>query len=190
MEKELLVRRGMHCLIALAPVYFLLPEDLPFLGVPKWVGLIVFLAIVSVFEALRRMTGMTFLGLRPHEQTGVASFAWAAAGITFVLWLIPKDLATAALIGMAFVDPLAGELRSRYGEKPQMMGVSVLVYFMITFSALVLWGNHGVVGSGFIALVGAGVAIPAEAFKSKYIDDDFAMLVYPAIVMSWVAEAV
>lgn len=190
MEREVLVRRCVHCLIALAPIYFLLPDDLPVLGVRRWVLLIAFLGSISVFDAWRRWKRITFFGLRPHEKENIASFAWAAAGITFVLWLIPKDLATAALIGMAFVDPLAGELRQKYRQKPLLVSVPIIAYFSIVLSTVVLWGDHTILGSALIAFVGACVAIPSEAIKIKYFDDDFSMLVFPAIIMSWVAEVV
>lgn len=189
-EREVLVRRIAHCFIALAPLYFLFPDDLPVLNVRRWVLLIVFLTSISIFDAWRRWKGITLLGLRPHEKERIASFAWAAAGITFVLWLIPKDLATATLISMAFVDPLAGELRREYGKSRSSPVVALLVYFALAFSTLALWGDHSVTACAFIAFFGAVVAIPSEAIKTKYLDDDFSMLVFPAIVMSWVAEAV
>lgn len=188
MKKDVLVRRSVHGLIALAPLYFLLPDDLPVIGLRRWVLLIAFLVGIGAFDAWRRHKGLTFLGLRPHERKGIASFAWASAGITFVLWLIPQDIATAALVSMAFVDPLAGELRVKHGKKPWPVMASAIVYFALALSIMALWGDHTVVQSMLLAFVGAGVAIPSEAFKVRYMDDDFAMLVFPAIVMSWAAE--
>jgi len=188
MDKEVLVRRGVHCLIALAPIYFLLPDDLPVIGLRRWVLLIAFLVGIGLFDAWRRAKGITFLGLRPHERKGTASYAWAAAGITFVLWLIPQDIATATLVSMAFVDPLAGELRAKYGQKPLLVTASLAAYFLLAFSVMVLWGDHTAGQSAILAVVGAVVAIPSEAVKVKYIDDDFSMLVFPAVVVSWVAE--
>jgi len=189
MKKEALIRRSVHCLIAFAPLYFLLPDDLPVIGLRRWVLLIAFLVSIGVFDAWRRHRGITFLGLRSHERKGIASFAWAAAGITFVLWLIPQDIATAALVSMAFVDPLAGELRSNYGEKPWPVAASVLAYFALAFLIMASWGDHTAVQSMGLAFIGAGIAIPSELLKIRYVDDDFSMLVFPAIAMTWVAAA-
>jgi dolichol kinase len=187
MDREVLVRRLVHCLIALAPLYFLIPDDLPVIDVRRWVLLIIFFVGVSVFEAWRRWKKITFLGLRPHEKEQIASFAWAAAGITFVLWLIPKDLATATLIGMAFTDPLAGELRKTYGSRPSVFVASFAVYFLLAFSVLAIWADHHVTACAIIALAGALVAIPSEVVKLPVIDDDFVMLAVPGVVMGVLA---
>jgi dolichol kinase len=187
-EKDVLVRRLMHCLIALAPLYFLIPDDLPVPNVRRWVLLIVFFAAVSIFDTWRRLNKVPIFGLRPHEQEGIASFAWAAAGITFVLWLIPKPLATATLISMAFVDPLAGELRRVYGKKIWVHAASIAVYFALAFSTLALWGDHAITSCVIIALIGALVAIPSEAIKMKVLDDDFLMLVVPGVAMGVAAQ--
>jgi hypothetical protein len=187
-EKEILVRRMMHSLIALAPLYFLLPDDLPVINVRRWVLLIVFLAAVSVFDVWRRINKVPIFGLRPHEQESIASFAWAALGITLVLWMIPKPLATATLLGMAFVDPLAGELRRSFGKKAWVIAASIGVYFAISFSTLALWGDHTIALCTVLAMIGALVAIPSEAIKVKVIDDDFLMLALPGVAVGVAAR--
>jgi dolichol kinase len=187
-DKEVLVRRFMHCLIALAPLYFLIPDDLPVINVRRWVLLIVFFAAVSIFDTWRRLNKIPIFGLRPYEQERIASFAWAAAGITFVLWMIPKPLATAALISMAFVDPLAGVLRQAYGNKNWVLAASTAAYFVLAFSTLALWGDHAILICAVLALVGALTAIPSEAIKVKVLDDDFLMLVIPGVAMGVAAQ--
>lgn len=187
-EREIVVRRLMHCLIALAPIYFLLPDDLPVINMRRWVLLIVFFVGVSIFDTWRRINKVPIFGLRPHEEDSVASFAWAAAGITFVLWMIPKPLATAVLIGMAFVDPLAGELRRVHGKKPWVYGASAAVYFALAFSTLAIWGDHSIPLSAVLALIGAAVAIPSEAIKVGVIDDDFLMLALPGVAVGVAAQ--
>jgi dolichol kinase len=187
MKKEVVVRRLVHCLIALAPLYFLLPDDLPIIGLRRWVLLIAFIVGIGAFDAWRRYKGITFMGLRPHERKGIASFAWAAAGVTFVLWLITQDIATASLVSMALVDPLAGELRGKYGKKSWPVGVSGLAYFVLALTVMALWGDHTMSQSLILATVGAVVAIPSELAKMRYLDDDFTMLVFPAAAMSLIA---
>jgi dolichol kinase len=187
MEKDVLVRRFAHCLIALAPLYFLLPDDLPLIGLRRWVLLIAFIVGIGVFDAWRRYKGITFLGLRPHERKGIASYAWAAAGVTFVLWLITQDIATAALVSMAFVDPLAGELRAKFGRQSWLIWTCGLAYFVLALTVMAFWGDHTMEQSLILATVGAVVAIPSELAKVRYFDDDFSMLVFPAIAMSLTA---
>lgn len=187
MRKEVLVRRFIHGLIALAPLYFALPVELPVAPLRRWMLLMAFFIGISVFEAARLWRGITFLGLRPHEKRQIASFAWAAAGITLLLWLFPQDIASAALVGMALVDPLCGELRGIKMRRPNVMAISFAVYFGLCLVILAAVGDHGILAFAPVALAGAIVAIPSECFKIRYIDDDFLMLVLPAIVMAAVA---
>jgi hypothetical protein len=183
MMRDVIVRRLSHALIALAPLYYAIPEDLPYIGLRRWVLLIAFFVAVSMFEAMRLWKGIMFLGLRPHERDQIASFAWAAAGITIVLWLFPHEIATAALIGMAIVDPLIGELRNSTDARIAVT-VSSGVYLLLGISALLLSGEMSFLFAGALACVGAAVAIASENLEIKHIDDDFLMAVLPAVAMT------
>jgi len=183
MKRDIAVRRLTHVLIAFAPLYYSIPVDLPYVGLRRWVLLIAFFAAVSMFEAIRLWKGITFLGLRPHERTQIASFAWAAAGITLVLWLFPHEIATAALIGMAIVDPLIGELRNSIDARIAVP-VSSGVYLVLCISALLLSSEMSFLFAGALASVGAAVAIASENLEIKYVDDDFLMAVLPAVAMT------
>lgn len=183
MEREVLFRRFVHCLIALAPVYYLLPVDIEPLGVRRWVLLIAFFAIVSSVEAARLLMGWTFFGLRPHERSQIASFVWAAAGITVALWFFREDVATAAIIGMAFVDPLAGELRKRGRVMHVTVGVPILAYAALSVTVLHLYGLMSPLSVVVVSIIGATTAVSAERRKVRYIDDDFLMIVVPCLLM-------
>lgn len=183
-EREVLVRRAAHVAIALAPLYYLLPDDLPVCGLRRWVLLIAFFAGIAAFETIRLRKGFTFMGLRPHERRHIASFVWAAAGITTVLWVFPYDIAAAALVGMAFADPLAGEMRSRGRSERSTVAASFVVYLALCSAVLVLWNDRSVALNLAIALFGAATAVSAELIKTRYVDDDFLMLVLPALVMT------
>jgi dolichol kinase len=187
MKEEVVIRRAFHCLIALAPVYYLLPVDLPVIGVRRWVVLIAFFAIIILIEVIRLPKGILFLGMRPHEKDQIASFVWAAAGITAALWLFPHDIATATLVGMAFVDPLAGELRSHGVGTRRNIGVSSIVYFVICTTVLVLANDRVLPGLLLLAVVGTVIAIGSEQFKNVHVDDDFLMVCAPGLAMTALA---
>ena len=186
MQREVVVRRVVHLSIALAPLYFLVPDDLPLVGLRRWVLLILFFAGIAVFEVLRLRLGMTFLGLRPHETHQIASFAWAAAGITFVLWIFPHDIAIAAQGGCAVVDPLAGELRSARKSKEVVIMVSLGVYTLLALTVYLV-ADWRLAHALALALSGSVVGVLAELDKNPYIDDDFLMAVTPAVVTGFLA---
>jgi hypothetical protein len=190
MKKEVVIRRVIHGLMALAPIYYLLPVDLPVIGVRRWVLLITFFAIIIVIEVIRLPKGILILGLRPHEKNQIASFVWAAAGITAALWLFPHDIATTVIVGMAFVDPLAGELRTHGVGKWRNIGASSIVYFAICSAILVLANDRSLLVLMLLASVGTVIAIGSEHFKSVHVDDDFLMVCAPGIAMTALALVV
>lgn len=183
MDRPALFRRTIHCLLALAPAYYLLPEELPGVGWGRWVLLIGFFLIVSMVEVVRHLMGWTFFGLRPHERDQIASFVWAAAGVTIALWLFREDVATAAIIGMALVDPLAGELRRVRPGSALSLTVPLATYFVIAVSVLHLWGAMPVTHLVLAGALGAVTAVIAERAKTRYVDDDFLMILLPCLVM-------
>ena len=184
MERSIVLRRLVHCLVALAPVYYLLPVELPGTPVHRWHLLIAFFATIMLFEAWRLHQGISFLGLRPHERNTIASFAWAAAGITTALWFMPMEVATPVLIGMGLIDPLVGELRrigARQSAQIAMPWLAYAVICMISFSVMV--ENHTALIFA-ASIIGASLAVGAERIRLPVIDDDFLMVVVPGAVMS------
>ena len=189
MEREVFVRRMAHAAVALAPIYYLLPVDLPVVGFRRWILLIVFISAMFAFESVRVWKKFTFLGLRPHEKDRLASHAWAAVGLVLVLWLFPRDIASGAIVGWALVDPLMGEMRSRKMRPRTVVIVSAAFYLVLALIMFFLWSERSSADFAVLALVGTAVAIPAEYVKIRHIDDDFMMSVLPALGMLGVAVA-
>ncbi len=187
MDNETVLRRVAHLLIALAPLYYVLPVNLPLVGIHRWTVVVVFFVAILVFEGYRLWKGITFLGLRPHEKNQIASFAWAAAGITAVLWLSPHDIASAALVGMALVDPLAGELRFAGAHVRKRTAASLVAYFAICLGILLAWDVRPVIELLLLSSVATVLAVASEGVKTRYVDDDFLMSVVPAAAMSGLA---
>lgn len=183
MKIEVLVRRSIHCLLGLAPLYYLIPVELSF-GVRRWVLLIAFFAAVIGFEAIRLWRGFTILGLRPHEKNQIASFVWAAAGVTLVLWVFEQDIASAAIVGMAIVDPIAGELRAAKKSDRVSIGVPLIVYFVVCLSVLFVAGSRELPALISLSVLGSITAIAAERPNIPSVDDDFLMTVVPAVAMT------
>ncbi|OGS42674.1 MAG: hypothetical protein A3K67_05590 [Euryarchaeota archaeon RBG_16_62_10] len=101
-----------------------------------------------------------------------------------MLWVFPYDIATAALVGMAVTDPLAGELRSRGTPDRTNVVVAFAAYFALCCAVLVLWDDRAAAVNLAISMFGAAAAVSSELIKTRYVDDDFLMLVIPALVMT------
>ncbi len=184
MDREVVVRRIIHGLIALAPLYYLFPIELTSFGLKRWMLLVAFLGAIMAFEIVRLAKGITFFGMRPHEKTQIASFAWAAAGIVITLWLFPQEVASVAIVGMALVDPLAGEMRRAAFKDRNSVSISLVAYLVLAFSMLLAISDFDSMGCLGMAAVGAMLAIPSEWFEVPYVDDDFLMMVVPAVGMT------
>ena len=184
MDQSNVLRRTVHMLIALAPLYYLLPVEFAEVPLKRWQLLIAVFVVVAVFEAVRLRRGVTFTGLRPHERDSIASFAWAAAGITIALWLMPMEIATPVLVGMGLCDPLAGELRRRAVSKWIPFALPVIAYFAICMTFVSLMTDTHLIIVVSISLIGSWLAVAAERYRSKLVDDDFLMIVVPGTVMS------
>ncbi|UCE91949.1 MAG: hypothetical protein JSV90_02045 [Methanobacteriota archaeon] len=184
MDRSHVVRRAVHMSVALAPLYYLLPVEFEGVPVRRWQLLMVFFFVVAVFEAIRLRRGMTFTGLRPHEMHSIASFAWAAAGVTAALWLMPMEIATPVLIGMGLCDPLAGELRRKKTPMLCQIALPVVAYFMICVGALALMTESALVLIVTISVAGSFLAMATERYRIRFVDDDFLMIVMPGALMS------
>lgn len=187
--KGTLLRRLIHMALGLAPIYYLFPVELPFFGLRRWVLLIGFFALIAFIEYLRLRRRVVFYGLRPYEKDQIASFAWSAAGLTLVLWCFPHDIASVAIVGMALIDPLMGELRPLRVQIPVKVGLALAAYAFIGLTIFGISGHWTFAQTAILSAMGAAVAIPSEWYKIAYVDDDFLMMTVPAIVMAWLSLA-
>jgi hypothetical protein len=101
--------------------------------------------------------------------------------------LFPQDIASGALVAMALVDPIAGEIRAAKIRDAIGVPIALLSYFLLCLAASWFVGDREFVVYAIMAAVGSAAAIPSERFKVRIADDDFLMLVLPALAMACVA---
>ena len=185
MRGEHLFRRFIHLCTPLFLAYYWLPSPLWPDGPEKMQGLFVVLGIVYVFEAFRLSTQRTMPGMRHYEETRLASYAWASTGLAVLFLTVPVEIATPVVLGMAWVDPLIGELRGK--DSPNYPSVPIAVYFILALVPLTYFYGPDLRVVA-ISLVIAPLAVWVEAKRWWKLDDDFTMLVVPgavAAVMAW-----
>ncbi len=173
-------RRILHGLGGGAIAYYLLPVDLigPF---SKLDLLLALLAGVLLLEALRLGAGFDLPTVRPYERRRLASFAFFAIALTLALLLFPVPIGAATILGASWVDPLAGELRLSSRLRRSYPILPGLIYLGLATSMLVAWSPITLAPALAVAAGMAVVALAAEYPKSRWIDDDLAMTLLPAL---------
>lgn len=173
------LRRLVHLSAPLFLVYYFLPEEIQ--GVDKQLGLVVLLTVILVFEALRLRFHWDIIGYRDYEYGRISAPVWAAIGLTLTFLFFPLELAAPAVIGMAFTDPLIGELRRRKSPLyPVLPTAFYLALVLGTFTLLMGLSWQTILAS----VVATVLAISVERVRIKYVDDDFLMLVVPLLGMA------
>lgn len=166
-------------LAVLGVSYYYIPHYiLP--GLPKHEALIALLMVILAFESVRLQLNIRIAGLRQHEYYGLSSFSWAFMGICMVVLFFPFAIALASFMGMAFMDPLAGELR-RIGRE-RLANVIWPISFIL-FTAVLFFHYVPITIPFSMGFTGSTVSWLSEKLKFRSIDDDFLMSVLPAACM-------
>ncbi|MEW5760476.1 MAG: hypothetical protein AB1779_06905 [Candidatus Thermoplasmatota archaeon] len=175
MDNEKLLRRIFHMSAIVFLFYYLLPDNL-WIDFPKNLAVLIVLMFILFIEIFRLSTRKIFFGLRENEKVRMASYAWAALGLSIGFIFFPMKYVVPVIIGMAIVDPLIGELRnSKYKNLYPILPFAV--YALILFIFLFQFSQSPLLI--LFALVGSFVALAVEFPKIKYIDDDFLLIFVP-----------
>ena len=173
-----LIRRAVHMSAPLLLIYYALPD--PLFGMPRAAFAMSILALAMVVELVRLIICPEVVGMRCYERTQVSAAAWAAFGAVTSMVLFPIGIVAPAICGMAFVDPLIGELRCRGSRLHPLLPAAV--YLVMTTALLSL--SYGIDSRIVLAAsMATAVAIGVESLSSHLVDDDFLMVVAPLLVL-------
>ena len=177
MFNEQIYRRFNHTVAACFVIFFLFPQKV--FGLERiYLAIILWIVIITI-EYLRLKNKFELVGMRDYEQTRIAGFVWFATG-TSILFIFtemgafPQSIAIATIIMAAYTDPVIGEANRNLGGN-WGLGLGFLCAFLIYVS---------VIGSIFYSVMGALVAVIVERPKLKWFDDDLAMQIFPAAILS------
>lgn len=170
----------MHLLTALGALYYFLPKHL-LPDIEKETAFVLLLMLILAFESLRIQLSIKIIGMRPYEYSRLSAFAWAFLGMATVDLFFPFYIALPALLGMALLDPLAGELRLRGRARATVVIYPIsFIIFLVSMYLLHIPLNLTL----FYSAGGSTVSWLSEHFKFKAVDDDYLMSVLPAVAVS------
>jgi hypothetical protein len=175
-----IVRRSVHCILALATIYYLLPEPLFIEGVHRWHVLLGAVLIACTVEFVRLKRKKTFPGMRSYEESRIASYVYAVIGAAVVLSISPDIVGVPCILGMAWCDPIAGELRRAKIDKMRVATFTAITYALIALFSLTILRAEPTTMILLIAVM-TPLAVLSEQIEIRHLDDDFTMLVIPAV---------
>ncbi len=175
-------RRVMHGAGALVLVYYLVPTDF-FVVAPKPYVLLAVLSVALLLEVLRHAVGLQLPTIRPYEAHRVASFAFYSVALAGAVLLFPLPIAAAVILGVAFVDPLVGELRWHRASEPLLWAAPIGTYVALAVVGTVLLGGWPLLPGAGLSVLAAVLAVACERPKVPWLDDDLAMVFVPALAL-------
>ena len=177
MFDEQIYRRFNHTVAACFVIFFVFPQKI--LGLERIYLAIILWIIIITIEYLRLKNKFELVGMRDYEKNRVAGFVWFVSG-TFTIFIFtemgafPQSIAIATIIMAAYTDPVIGEANRKLGGN-WGLGIGFFCGFLIYMAVL---------GSIFYSSIGALVAVIVEKPKLKWFDDDLAMQIFPAAILS------
>jgi len=179
MDREKLIRRAVHLSAPLFTVYYLFPEDI--LGFSPEFWLIIAWAVFMVFESWRLYSKVDVPGMRAYEKERPSAAAWFVTGLVVVFLLFPFEYALPILLGMGLIDPLNGELRRAESKLYPLLPALIYLLIMVVPLTLFFGLSIKVLSASVLTTV---AAMGAESIRSNLVDDDFLMVVVPALTLA------
>lgn len=174
-------RRLNHTAAAAIIVFFLIPKE-PWGLLPRWLLLLMVLMLPLSVELVRLKRQSSFMGLREYEKGRLSSYMWFnLSAVMLLLWSdlgdLPQGIAAGCIVLAAMVDPLLGELKPKGRERAMVVGTLAAAVILALFDIQL-----------YYALPAAALAVYAEQFQLRNLDDDMIMQVVPALFLAlcWV----
>lgn len=176
-------RRILHLLGAGVLLYYVLPNNLVG-SLTREELLLIALGLVLVLELLRWAAGVELPTIRGYERARIASYTYYAVALVAAVLLFPLPIALVVVLGTAFIDPLIGELRRAARWRTTYPWLPGAVYVVLGSGALILVTRWPPLSAVAFSGISAVVALAVERPKIRDLDDDLAMTLVPALVLS------
>ena len=183
----LALRRLIHLSIPILPItYYLvgdpIGEDLH-LSKQQLISIVCLMALG--LEAIRLHLRIIVIGQRQYEASQPSAFVWGAVAITLALLAVPEGAgsglangryALPLIFGLAFVDPVMGELRRAHQPLALVLGGGLIVSYG-AWGGCYIWLQTPLL----LAVLLAPLTVIGEILPSGIIDDNMTIVVVPMV---------
>ncbi|HKZ58414.1 MAG TPA: hypothetical protein VJ547_01020 [Candidatus Thermoplasmatota archaeon] len=179
------LRRAVHVSFSLSLLYYLVPDPLPLVVLPKAHAALGLALLVTLAEALRLSRGWSLSLMRDYERRQPAAYYWLGLGCCLALVFFPPRFAVLTILGVCFADPVIA-LSRQTSYKAHAPALGALAWLAVGGAAVVVGGLNV---PWWLLLGGAGAAVLAEGRRVPYVDDDFLMNTVPLVLLTLWASA-
>ena len=181
-----LLRRITHVSLAIIPwLYYWHGEEIAGkVGTTAQYLAFIVLGIIIVAELVRLKIGFTIFGQRAYEANQLSALFWGSVSVVLALAFSPlvgvmgAALGAPVVLGLAFGDPVMGEVR-RAGKEPKLVAISGLV---VVYAVWLLSWNYLATPLLFALLI-PPIQVAAEWPRLRWIDDNGTMVLIPFLVI-------
>ena len=181
-------RRVFHAFGTSFLVYYLLPNE-------EWINILKFwippiILIIVIILEISRLKGFVnsdhFFGLRMYEKNRIGSYVFFALAILILLRFFPQPITIPCILCACLGDPLIGEIRYRFSTRyVYVMGFLICMIFF-----LISWYKADPFLMILVGIVGAFGALIGEVKKFWWLDDDFMIQMFPAVLLAFIWLAI
>ena len=181
-----ILRRIIHVSLAIIPwVYYWHGEAIAGKvgSTAQHVAFIV-LGIIIVAELVRLKIGFTIFGQRAYEAHQLSALFWGTVSVVLALAFSPlvgvmgAALGTPLVLGLAFGDPVMGEVR-RAGKEPKFVAIGGLITVYVVWLLSWYYLNTPLL----FALLIPPIQVASEWPRLRWIDDNGTMVLIPLLVI-------
>lgn len=142
------------------------------------------LGIIIVAELVRLKIGFTIFGQRAYEAHQLSALFWGTVSVVLALAFSPlvgvmgAALGTPLVLGLAFGDPVMGEVR-RAGKEPKFVAIGGLITVYVVWLLSWYYLNTPLL----FALLIPPIQVASEWPRLRWIDDNGTMVLIPLLVI-------
>ena len=182
-----ILRRLIHVSMVFVPIiYYTYGADKTVSQSVSLLGLAGYIVLaILMIEIIRLKFRITIIGQRKYESRQVSAFAWGALAIWVTMLVTNFHPFTAGsgidaglygipiIFGLAFVDPVMGEMRSLRGTKSAIVAGTIISF--IVWIGCHLWLATPL----WVSLLLAPLTVIGELPSVKFIDDNATIILLP-----------
>ncbi len=170
-------RKIIHMFGFVALLYYVLPVGEFYRDLTA----ILVVGIVMLFEVLRIFLGFDIPLFRNYEKNTLSGFGWCAIGLGVSFFLFPVWVNVPIVFAWAWIDPFMGYYRKKKWMIPSALILYTLIFYITSIVPFGMVSYEQLIIGPIVAGVGIWSEMLGKHEKLRWLNDDFTMVLFPAL---------